>query len=172
MRPSPRLVLMTPPPPLGDLILGRLGGGAQAPCELPCFACFADEAGAPTIHRSTTGPCQVEQFGWKRCNNLGLGQAIDRINPLDPRLAELARAVAGVHLVENAALARAAVLDVGIRSERADRDARAVRCIDRHLAGDERNGEIVDRNRLQSAEVEPGFGIAEWPVMLSAPGED
>src|SRR5688572_13795706 len=101
MRPSPRLVLMTPPGPLGERILGRLGGGAQALCELPCFAGLADQAGAPTVHGPATGPCQVEQLGWERCSNFLLRRAIDGVDPFHMRLAELARAVAGVHLVEN-----------------------------------------------------------------------
>src|SRR5688500_13588665 len=172
MRPSPRLVLMTPPPPLGDLILGRLGGGTQALCELPCFACFADKAGARAAHGTPAGPRQVEELSWERRSNLGLRQVIDGVNPLDARLAQLARAVALVHRVEYPALARTAVLDVSIRGEGADRDACAARRVDRHLAGDEGDRQIVDRDRLQRAEVEPGLRIAERPVTFAAPGQD
>src|SRR5687768_247266 len=172
MRPSPRLVLMTPPPPLGDLILGRLGGGTQALCELPCFACFADKAGARAAHGTPAGPRQVEELSWERRSNLGLRQVIDGVNPLDARLAQLARAVALVHRVEYPALARAAVLDVGVRGEGADRDACAARRVDRHLAGDEGDRQIIDRDRFQSAEIESRFGVAERPVMLFAPREN
>src|SRR5688572_4693354 len=107
MRPSPRLVLMTPPPPLGDLILGRLGRGAQALGGAQRKARFcarqaslALEARAPTVHGSATGPCQVEEPGWERRSNFSLWRAIDGVDPFHVRLAKLARAVAGVHLIE------------------------------------------------------------------------
>src|SRR3990170_7273561 len=114
MRPSPRVVLMTPPPPLGDLILGRLGGTAQA---LTRLAGFTVKTGPRAIHRPATGPGQFDQPGWERCSNFNLRQAVDGINPLDARLAQLARAIALVHRVERPPLARAAVLDVGVRGE-------------------------------------------------------
>src|SRR5687767_11274765 len=136
MRPSPRLVLMTPPPPLGALILGRLGGGAQALAQL---AGFTVKTRPKAIQRPATGPGQVEQPGWERCSNFGFRQVVDGVNPLDARLAQLARAVALVHRVEYPPLPRAAVLDVGVRRERANRDAGAAGRIDRHLAGDERD---------------------------------
>src|SRR6185295_3624713 len=155
MRPSPRLDLMTPPL-LGSTILGDLSGEAQALDAgfFPCAAGLADPAGLSALQWPPAGPGQAEELVWKRCNKSGLGLVINRVNPLDLGLAQLARAIARVHLVEYPPLAQAAVLDVGVGGERSHRDARAMRRIDRHLAGDERDRQVVDRNRLQRAEIE------------------
>src|SRR3954469_22431487 len=113
MRPSPRLDLMTPPL-LGSTILGDLGGAAPA-LHAGFFARaagFAHPAGLSALQRSPAGPGQAQELVWKRCNKSGLGLVINRVNPLDLGLAEPARAIARVHLVESPPLAQAAVLDV------------------------------------------------------------
>jgi hypothetical protein len=155
-------------------LLGDLGGPAQA-LGIGFFPGTAGLAGAAREAAGSgtaTGPCQVQQLDGKRGDQGRFRLLENRINPFDARLAELARPVAGVHFVEHPALAGAAVLDVGVGGERADRDARAARRIDRHLAGHERDRQVVDRDRLQRAEIESGFRVAKRAVAPPAVRDD
>src|SRR5687768_497980 len=116
MRPSFRLDLMAPLP-LGSPILGCPRGGAQA---LSCPACLADHAGTQAIYGPATGPSQVYELLRQRRSQVRLGGIKDGVYPLHLGLAELARAVAGIHLVEDALLPGTAVCDIRIARERPD----------------------------------------------------
>src|SRR5436305_5699460 len=165
MRPSFRCARIRPSPPLGANIVrsnalpGKAGlAGAAGPQAAVAFA-----------HRPTARPGELDQLARQARREVGLARRVHRIDPLHLGFAELARAIALVQRVEYAALARRAVLDVGVACERRDRDAIATRRIDRHLAGDEGDAEIVDRNRLQLDEIERRLRITERPVARAAP---
>src|SRR2546422_10480789 len=115
MRPSFRCARIRAPLPSCDFILGsnslasKTGlAGAAGP---PAFR-FAD--------RPAARPGKFHEWWRQRRRQLGFRRVVDRINPLHLGLAELARAVALVQRIEHAALARRAVLDVGVARERRD----------------------------------------------------
>src|SRR5919106_1310970 len=162
MRPSLRLYLMAPPSGYEARFWAGVAG-------------LASPAGHPPVsraHWTTTGPCQVQQLRGQLARQVGLGDVIDRKYPPHLRLAQLARTVAGVHLLEHALLARRAIDDVGVARQRAYGDARAARGVDRHLAGNECNGEVIDGDRRQLGEVQRGFRVTKRPIVRAAVSED
>src|SRR5256885_5455770 len=163
MRPSLRCARMNPPPE-SELILGSNSG--------PGKARLADAASARLArlaHRTPARPGQCHEVRRQRLGELALARVVDRIKPLDARLAQLARPVTLVERVEHAALTRRAVLDIGVARERRDGNAVAARRVDRHLARDERNADIVDRYRFELAKIQCRFGIAERPIAARPP---
>src|SRR5262245_2031217 len=157
------------PPLLLNPIFGCPCGDTQV---LTYPAGLAVPAGQHALEGPPTGPCQVEQLPRQTGRQLGLGSVEHWIGPLHVGLAQLAGAVAGVHLVEHSLLARAAVRDIGVGRERAERDAVAARRVDRHLARDESDRQVVDRDRLEAAEIKRRLGIAERPIVRAAIGHD
>src|SRR5688572_27456049 len=162
MRPSLRLYLMAPPSGYEARFWAGVAGLASPAGDPP----------VPGADRPATGPCQVQELRREPAGELGLGGVIDRKDPADLGLTQLARPVAGVHLLENVLLARRAVDDVGIGRERADGDARAARRVDRDLAGDERDREVIDRNRREPGKVERRFRVTKRTVMRAAVADD
>src|SRR5436190_6082795 len=117
MRPSLRCARMKPSPECDFILASNPGPGKTR---------LADTAGPPAVrlaHRPAARPGHFQELARQRCGELGLGRAIDRIDPFDPRLAELARAVALVERLEYAPLARRAILDVGVPRKRRHGDA-------------------------------------------------
>src|SRR5574338_715860 len=107
MRPSLRCARMRPPP-------------LRARNCLPGEAGLASPAGPVAFahrNRAPARPGEPDELPRQARGQLGLAAAVDRVHPFDERLAELARPVARIHLVEDAALARRAVLDVGVARE-------------------------------------------------------
>src|SRR3954466_2893457 len=148
MRPSLRCARMKPSPQCDFILASNPGPGKTR---------LAGTAGPPAVrlaHWPAARPGHVQQLARQRFGELGLGRAIDRVDPFDARLAELARAVALVERLENAPLARRGILDGGAARKRRHGDAVAAGGVDRHLARDESDAQVVDRDRLEVAEIE------------------
>src|SRR3954471_12293921 len=104
MRPSLRCARMKPSPQCDFILASNPGPGKTR---------LAGTAGPPAVrlaHRPAARPRHFHQLPWQRFGELALGRAIDRIDPFDARLAELARAIALVERLEHAPLARRAIL--------------------------------------------------------------
>src|SRR5215472_4376736 len=118
MRPSLRCARIRALSSSGAFILGSN--------SLPGKAGFARSAGskrACLAHRTTARPGELHQLARQTRGELRLSGVVHGVDPLYLGLTELARAVALVKRVEHAALARRAILDVGVARKRRDRDA-------------------------------------------------
>src|SRR3954471_10202731 len=88
MRPSLRCARMKPSPQCDFILASNRGPGK---------ARLAGTAGPPAVrlaHRPAARPGHFQQLARERFGELGLGRAIDRIDPFDARLPQIAPAVA------------------------------------------------------------------------------